>query len=159
MTSETTVVIVGAGLVGSLAALQLAQRGFRVAVYERRPDIRGAAVVSGNRSINLALSVRGISALRLAGIAEEVLARAIPMRGRMVYPLGREPREQLYGTFGEAINSVDRAVLNRLLLDRAEGHGVALHFEHTLEALDAAAGEAVFLHRYAGGGRALPDAV
>jgi len=134
-----TVAIIGGGLVGSLTALMLANRGFQVSVYERRPDIRQSLDIEGHRSINLALSVRGISALRMVGMEEEVMGTVIPMAARMIHP--KDPSEgckaQAYGTFGECINSVDRGLLNRKLLDRAEAFpNVQLYFEQNIESFN-----------------------
>ena len=79
---ETSVAVIGGGLVGSLHAILLAQRGFRVDLYEARPDIRRLQHVRG-RSFNLAVSVRGREALRAVGLEDHVLESAIPMNGRM----------------------------------------------------------------------------
>jgi len=81
------IIIVGAGLCGSLLSIRLAQRGLNVKVYERRSDLRNTHVDAG-RSINLALSARGLRALKQAGIQDEILEECIPMRGRMIHPLG-----------------------------------------------------------------------
>ena len=40
MKNQENILIVGAGLCGSLLALRLAQRGYKVDVYESRPDLR-----------------------------------------------------------------------------------------------------------------------
>lgn len=150
MTAES-VAIVGGGLVGSLVAVLLAQKGYHVKVFERRSDLRLAQQVEGNRSINLALSVRGISALKLAGLDEEVLATTIPMHARMIHPkdTSKEAMPQPYGVYGESINSVDRKLLNKKLLDRAEEiEGVELYFEHPLVSLSPEAGELIVLDKY-----------
>jgi kynurenine 3-monooxygenase len=111
--------IVGAGLAGSLLAILLAKRGFKVSVYERRADPR-VAIVDGGRSINLALAARGIRGLKLAGVLERVMRFAIPMRGRMVHEHYGAAALQLYGVRPEeVIYSVSRAELNRTLLDAA----------------------------------------
>src|SRR5262245_37423755 len=88
--------IVGAGLAGTLMACYLGKAGQRVDLYERRPDPRSQGQVAG-RSINLAISVRGIQALREVGLADEVLQSAIPMRGRMMHSLTGELTFQAYG--------------------------------------------------------------
>lgn len=93
-------VIVGAGLVGSLAAIYFAKRGFQVEVYERRSDMRHEPFVRG-RSINLALSIRGISALEKIGLSEQVLKDGIPMFARMIHVGKNEPSPQPYGLYGE----------------------------------------------------------
>jgi kynurenine 3-monooxygenase len=147
--------------VGSLAAIYLAKRGYHVKVYERRDDLRlerGAA--EGNRSINLALSSRGIKALRAVGMDYEVLSTVIPMAARMIHPLdlSKGTHAQAYGDFGETINSVDRKLLNRKLLDKAESmDSVELFFGHELVAMDPDKGQLTFKERYLRLSRALID--
>ncbi len=124
------ILIIGAGLAGSLLACRLANLGYRVSIFERRPDPRRAGY-AGGRSINLALSVRGIDALARARLAERVLKDAIPMRGRMVHPTHGDLAFQPYSKDQrEAINSVSRAGLNLTLLNAAAEHeSVSLHFD------------------------------
>ncbi len=124
------VLIIGAGLAGSLLACRLAALGYRVSIYERRPDPRRAGH-AGGRSINLALSVRGIDALTRAGLADRVLKDAIPMRGRMVHPVRGELAFQPYSKDQrEAIHSVSRGGLNLALLHAAAEHSnVTLQFD------------------------------
>ena len=130
------ITIIGAGLVGSLLAALLAQRGFAVEMFERRPDPRMHGFLGG-RSINLALAERGLDALRQAGLADTVLAQAVMMRGRMVHPLDGEPNLQRYGLDdSEVIRSVSRGGLNILLLDTAERAGAKLHFDRGLADVD-----------------------
>jgi kynurenine 3-monooxygenase len=130
--------IIGAGLVGSLLATLLAQRGFEVEVFERRPDPRVHGFLGG-RSINLALAERGLNALRKAGLADAVLAQAVMMRGRMVHPLDDAANLQRYGLDdSEVIRSVSRGNLNILLLDAAERVGATLHFDAALADADFA---------------------
>ena len=130
--------IIGAGLVGSLLATLLAQRGFDVEVFERRPDPRVHGFLGG-RSINLALAERGLNALRKAGLADLVLAQAVMMRGRMVHPLHGATNLQRYGVDdSEVIRSVSRGGLNILLLDAAECAGATLHFDAALAHADFA---------------------
>lgn len=145
MTRTSTVLIVGAGLAGSLLALLLARRGHRVVVCERRPDPR-AHGFAGGRSINLALSVRGITALACAGIAERVLAEAIPMRGRMIHAPDGELSFQPYSARpGDAIHSVSRAQLNLALLDAAAAiDTVSFRFEATCVGVDFDVPAAIF---------------
>jgi kynurenine 3-monooxygenase len=132
--------IIGAGLVGSLLATLLAQRGFEVEVFERRPDPRVQGFLGG-RSINLALAERGLNALRQAGLADTVLQHAMMMRGRMVHPLDGEVNLQRYGLDdSEVIRSVSRGGLNILLLDAAEQAGARLHFDAGLVGADFDAG-------------------
>jgi kynurenine 3-monooxygenase len=139
--SGQTVLVSGAGLGGTLMALYLARAGHRVRVYERRDDPRGASGERG-RSINLALSTRGIHALDGVGLAEMVLSESVAMRGRMIHPVAGQLQFQPYGTReDQVIRSVSRMGLNIALLDAAEREpGVSLHFgKRTLDAdLDAA---------------------
>ncbi|HEU4422926.1 MAG TPA: NAD(P)/FAD-dependent oxidoreductase [Pilimelia sp.] len=129
-------VIVGAGLAGSLAAAYLARRGHAVAVYERRPDPRTAAAGEG-RSINLGLSARGMRALDALGLLGDVLKRSVPMRGRVVHHPGGTTAFQPYGVREDQIlHSVLRAELNALLVDAAEAHGARVHFRRRLDRLD-----------------------
>src|SRR6185437_7866183 len=110
--TQPDVTIVGAGLAATLLACALARAGHRVDVYEKRPDPRRREPEHG-RSINLALSVRGIDALREIGLAEEVLKNSILMRGRMIHSPTGELRFQRYGKDdSEALHSVSRAGLN-----------------------------------------------
>ncbi|WP_427889629.1 FAD-dependent oxidoreductase [Kribbella sp. GL6] len=139
------VAIVGAGLTGSLLACYLARRGLTVTLYERRADPRVAEVERG-RSINLAISERGLDALRRIGLVDEVMADALPMKGRMIHPVAGELDFQAYSASGErAINSISRGALNNALLSAASAApGVTVSFEHRLVELDSAAGELVF---------------
>ncbi|WP_433338370.1 FAD-dependent oxidoreductase [Spirillospora sp. CA-294931] len=138
---DTPVAIVGAGLAGCLLATLLGRRGIPVTVYERRPDPRVAGAERG-RSINLAISARGLAALEEVGLKDKALGRALPMHGRMVHPLGAPQNFQPYSADGErAINSISRAELNAALLDAAEAvPGVSLRFSHRLTGVDAVAG-------------------
>jgi kynurenine 3-monooxygenase len=126
------ITLIGGGLVGALLAQQLAGRGFKVDVFEKRPDPRIAGFVGG-RSINLALAERGLHALRQAGLADDVLQRAVMMRGRMVHTRDGRSGLQRYGVDdSEVIWSVSRGALNMLLLDAAEAAGVSFHFGQSL---------------------------
>ncbi|MBG8554403.1 FAD-dependent oxidoreductase [Hymenobacter guriensis] len=128
-TAETSLTILGGGLVGSLLALYMARRGFPVQVLERRPDPRLAGPIEG-RSINLALSDRGWRALEGVGIAEEIRQVGIPMYGRVMHDQQGRLTSQPYGAKDQAIYSVSRAGLNRTLLDLVEQQpGVAVRFE------------------------------
>ncbi|KAH7153025.1 hypothetical protein EDB81DRAFT_790306 [Dactylonectria macrodidyma] len=140
------IVVVGAGPVGSLAALYAAQRGHDVEVYELRPDLRDPGTIPLNftRSINLAISERGINAMRHAGqpgLLEHVMASTIPMRGRMIH--GRRPNGSLfeqsqdYDAKGRAIHAIDRAGLNKRVLDILDDMpNVKLFFSHKLTGAD-----------------------
>ena len=106
------VTIIGAGLAGSLLAIYLAKRGIEVEVYEARGDMRLEEVAAG-RSINLALSDRGIAALREVGMDEYMLAEAVPMYGRMIHAVAGETKLlHVFRARGEYINSVSRSGLN-----------------------------------------------
>ena len=128
--------IVGAGLVGALLATLLAQRGFKVIAFERRPDPRKAGFLGG-RSINLALAERGWHGLRLAGMQQRMQPIAVMMRGRMVHDLAGHTNLQRYGRDdSEVIWSVSRGALNMALLDAAEAAGATIHFDQRLDAVD-----------------------
>nr|WP_199038453.1 NAD(P)/FAD-dependent oxidoreductase [Dyella sp. ASV24] len=130
------ITLIGGGLVGALLAQQLAKRGFAVDVFEKRPDPRVAGF-TGGRSINLALAERGLQALREAGLADDVLQRAVMMRGRMVHTRDGRSGLQRYGVDdSEVIWSVSRGALNMLLLDAAEASGVSFHFGQSLASAD-----------------------
>jgi kynurenine 3-monooxygenase len=129
MNAKKNIVIVGAGLVGSLLGIYLARRGHSVRIYERRGDMRKEKMVAG-RSINLALSDRGIKALTEVGIAEDVMKIAIPMQGRFIHHPDGTTMLQPYGREGQAINSVSRGELNKKLMDLAEQQGIQLYFNH-----------------------------
>src|SRR5215207_3807360 len=132
---DKDVSIIGAGLVGSLLSIYLAKRGYQVSIYERRGDMRKEKVEAG-RSINLALSDRGIKALKEVGIADDVLKIAIPMHGRHIHNPDGSHAFQPYGKEGQFINSVSRRELNCKLMDLAEAQGVKILFNHRLENID-----------------------
>ncbi|KAJ1818349.1 kynurenine 3-monooxygenase, mitochondrial precursor, partial [Coemansia sp. RSA 2598] len=147
---ERTVVIVGGGLVGSLAACYFAKRGWKVDLYEKRPDIRLSenAHLVEHRSINLAISERGFSALRKLDPDLELAVKAlvVPMHGRMIHSRSGEQISQAYDVFGRHINSVGRSALIRLLLDAASDCPRAtLHFCHEFVDADLDAGQVTFL--------------
>jgi kynurenine 3-monooxygenase len=141
MSSDSDVAVVGAGLAGCLLACFLARRGYRVTLYERRGDPRTGPTERG-RSINLALSERGLDALRRVGLAEAVLADAIGMRGRMIHPVDGPLDLQPYSADGQrAINSISRGALNIALLEAATAAGAEVRFGHRLVGLDPATGQ------------------
>ena len=134
-------IIIGAGLAGSLLAIYLARRGFSVDVFEARGDMRKGEVAAG-RSINLALSDRGIAALREVGMDEYMLAEAVPMYGRMIHSENGETKLLSYsGRKGEFINSVSRSGLNIALINEAEKYdGVRFHFNEACVDFDCNSG-------------------
>jgi kynurenine 3-monooxygenase len=139
-----SITLVGAGLTGPLLAISLVQRGFRVQIYERRPDMRRVQASAG-RSINLAVSTRGIHALREAGLWDEMLRIIVPMKGRMMHSPAGELAFQPYGKDDtEVINSISRAELNMALMNAAEAHRVKIHFSERCIGFDSAAGSARF---------------
>ena len=139
------VLIVGAGLAGSLLACSMARLGFRVTVAERRADPRRAGVLGG-RSINLALSCRGITALRREGLDGQVLADAIAMRGRMLHdPSGTLTFQPYSANTADAINSVSRSKLNLAMLDAAAAfQNVRFRFDLRCVDVDSDAAAAEF---------------
>jgi kynurenine 3-monooxygenase len=145
-------VIIGAGLAGSLLAIYLAKRGIAVDVYESRGDMRREKVAAG-RSINLALSDRGIAALREVGMDEYMLAEAVPMYGRLIHAVTGETKLLPYsGRKGEYINSISRGGLNIALINEAEKYaGVRFFFNERCVDLDVKTGEAVMA-----GGKRVP---
>jgi kynurenine 3-monooxygenase len=135
------ILLVGAGLAGSLLSVYLAKRGFRVDVRERRPDMRRETISAG-RSINLALSTRGIHALSEVGLRDDIMQLAIPMRGRMMHAVDGELTFQPYGKDdSEVIYSVSRGELNMRMMDLAERHeGVTMTFHQRCDGMDLARG-------------------
>ncbi len=133
----TKFTLIGSGLAGGLLAAYFGRRGYEVDLYERRSDPRAGNFVGG-RSINLALSTRGIHALEQLGIADEVLRHAIPMRGRMIHdksgalhfsPYDRDPNKH--------INSIGRAALNSTVIEAAQRYpNVRVHFNHRCTDVD-----------------------
>ena len=135
-----TITLIGAGLNGPLLALGLVRRGFQVEIYERRPDMRRVRASAG-RSINLALSTRGIHALTQAGLWDEMRKIVIPMKGRMMHSVTSQLTFQLYGkNEAEVINSISRAELNISLITAAEREGVRMHFQQRCNGIDLKTG-------------------
>ncbi len=129
------VIITGAGLVGSLLSIFLAKRGCQVTVYEKRGDLRSGNMGDG-RSINLALSDRGLNALEKVDLRDKVLEQVIPMHGRMIHDLHGSQQLQPYGNEGQAIHSISRENLNILLVNEAEKKGVEFTFEYRADGAD-----------------------
>lgn len=135
MNKKQHIAIVGAGLVGSLLSIYLAKHGFKVSVFERRPDMRKQTVDAG-RSINLALSNRGLRALDEVGLTDEIKKAAIPMHGRVMHDREGKLTFQPYGKEGQFINSISRSNLNMVLMDKAESFGVEFNFEQRILSVD-----------------------
>ena len=137
MPKQESVLIIGAGLCGSLLALRLGQRGFNVRVVEMRPDLRTVDISAG-RSINLAFSNRGLKAIKLVGLESEVASLCIPMQGRMIHDKeGNTFLSNYSGRENESINSISRELLTALLLDEAEAlDNVTISFEKRCTKVD-----------------------
>jgi len=129
------IAIAGAGLVGSLLSIYLAKRGYDVTLFERRGDMRKKGY-EGGRSINLALSNRGLKALEEVGLAEEIKKVAIPMHGRVMHNRQGQLTFQPYGKEGQYINSVSRSALNVVLMNEAERQGVKIFFDQRITKVD-----------------------
>ncbi len=142
---QQNIVIIGAGLCGSLLALRLGQRGYNVTVYEMRPDLRTVDISAG-RSINLAFSDRGNKAMQLVGLDNQVKALCIPMHGRMIHDAkGNTFQSNYSGRDHEYINSISRGDLNALLLDEAEKHeNVTIQFNKKCTSVDFKTTTAIF---------------
>lgn len=133
---KNKVTIAGAGLAGSYLACLLIKDGYEVEIFERRSDMRkqGAA---GGRSINLAISKRGLDALDAIGVKGQLSSKLIPMQGRQIHHKSGEESFQIYGAMqGEGINSVSRSGLNSLLMDQAESLGVKIYFDSPVGHVD-----------------------
>ena len=131
------ILISGAGLAGSLMAIYFAKRGWRVDIFESRSDMRKMEMVAG-RSINLALSHRGIMALKEVGVTDEILKEAVKMPGRMLHDKAGNLKFAPYGKDEtEYINSISRGELNKMLMSAAERYeDVKIHFNQTVLEVD-----------------------
>lgn len=139
------IIIIGAGLCGTLLAVRMAQRGYEVALYEKRGDMRLDHVDAG-RSINLALSARGLMALDRVGMKEAMQKYCIPMHGRMIHPAGGNSFHSRYsGRDEDFINSISRGGLNVALLNKAEEYdNLTIHFNQGCEGVDLKTATATF---------------
>ena len=142
---SSKIVIVGAGLVGSLLATLLAKKGFKVDVFEKRSDPRTVGKSEG-RSINLALSHRGIRALQEAGIFGSLESGLIAMNGRKMHDIEGNLTFQPYGKEGQFINSISREILKTTLINKAEERGVRFHFDYECQEIDTVKNEVLFKH-------------
>lgn len=153
-------IIIGAGLAGSLLAAALGREGWRVSVFERRSDPRRKGYIGG-RSINLAVSARGIAGLAFAGLDKEILgSEAIAMPGRMIHAVDGKLTFQPYSKNpSDAINSFSRGGLNLALINAAAREpGVSFFFDHPCLDIDFAA-PAAFLQTPTGGLRVGADLI
>jgi kynurenine 3-monooxygenase len=137
--------VVGSGLVGSLMAIYLAQKGYSVELYEGRSDMRKADA-SGGRSINLVITSRGLKAVRAVGLEDKIMSITIPMKGRMLHDLEGQTTFVPYGqNENEVINSISRGDLNNLLMDAVEEYpNVNLHFNKKCKHYDVESGLLTF---------------
>ena len=151
------ITLVGAGLAGSLLAIFLARGGFQVDIYERRPDMRQVDMSAG-RSINLAMSTRGIYALQQVGLYEAVQRLVIPMRGRMIHTLDGALHFQPYGQdASEVLQAISRADLNKILLQAAEAYtGVRIFFHEHCQSIQVKTGTLLLHHATTGAERSVP---
>ena len=145
MKQKDNILIIGAGLCGSLLALRLGQRGYNVRVIEMRPDLRKVDISAG-RSINLAFSDRGIKAMRMVGIQDKVEPLCIPMNGRMIHDKdGNTFLSNYSGRSHEYINSISRGELTALLMDEAEAlENVKIEFNKKSKKVDFVNNTATF---------------
>ncbi len=153
---KKTFTVAGGGPVGSLLAILLARHGYRVGLYEGRPDSRVTSIYQG-RSINIALSDRGWNSLQEIGVSSDAKSNAIPMYHRAVHGVDGELSTLPYGQDGDAIWSVSRGGINEQLLDIADSEAnIKTHFEHRLINVDFEAANAVF--QVGGGGETKVEA-
>lgn len=147
MSKTDKIIIVGAGLCGTLLAVRLAERGYQVQLHEKRADMRLEEVDAG-RSINLALSARGIRALSLVNIENRILEQCIPMHGRFIHKSRTNAWFSPYsGRKEDYINSMSREGLNIELLNRAESlPNLDLYFNSKCTFVDIKSGTATFEH-------------
>jgi len=139
------VAVVGAGLCGTLLAIRLSQLGYEPVLFEKRPDMRSTAISAG-RSINLALSNRGLKALDLVGLADKARSITLPMKGRLLHDLQGNLRMSPYsGRPDDYINSISRGDLNAILYDSAEEHKIPIHFEMNCVSSEPDTGELNFV--------------
>lgn len=146
MKEKEHILIIGAGLCGSMLALRMAQRGYKITLMERRPDLRDVHQDAG-RSINLALSDRGLKGIRLVGLEEEVRKLCIPMNGRMLHDKeGNTLFSPYSGRKDEYINSISRTDLNIMLLNAADQYDtLQIYFNQSCTYVDLANATATFV--------------
>ena len=133
---NTSITILGAGLIGSLMAIYLKRKGLDVHIYDKRPDKRKSRYSEEGRSINMALSHRGWKSLEQVGLKEKVLPLVIPMYGRRIHDEQGNTTFIPYGKSNQAIYSISRGKFNQLLTEEAERLGAEIHFEHRCQEVD-----------------------
>ena len=121
------IVIAGGGLAGAFMAALLAKSGYECLVVEKRSDPR-KITQEGNRSINLAISVRGLTSLERVASLESWSPLLIPMYGRSLHQPDGNLTFQPYaltreGEARRSIGSISRVDLNKRLIDEAESYG------------------------------------
>ena len=140
------ITLVGGGLAGSLMSIYLAKKGYDVHLYERRGDMR-LGQYQGGRSINLALSTRGINALSKVGLVNDILNISIPMKGRMMHSVAGELAYQAYGREDQMIYSVSRGQLNIKLLQLADQYpNIHMYFDHKCTNANLETNETTFVN-------------
>ena len=143
--NQKTITVAGGGPVGTLLAISLARHGYKVGLFEGRPDSRQTSIYQG-KSINIALSDRGWTSLEKVGISADIKADAIPMYHRAIHGVDGEISKLPYGNEGDAIWSVSRGGINERLLDIADAEpNITTHFEQRLVNVDFNTASAVFL--------------
>ncbi|KAL7412761.1 hypothetical protein BDY24DRAFT_415724 [Mrakia frigida] len=139
--SRKKAIVIGAGPVGCLTALSLANNGWEVEIWEGRPDPsseKGKA--EPTRSVNLAISSRGIAALASVepDLVKDFIDLSLPMKGRMIWDFSNKQNSQLYDPIhGSCINSISRPLLSSTILDRAASHPlISVRFERKVGKVD-----------------------
>lgn len=130
LTKNKDIAIAGAGLVGTLLGIYLKKKNYNVTVFDRSEDIR--KIKFSGRSINLAMSTRGWHALDQVGIGDAIRKIAIAMDKRAIHLKDGSLSFQPYGINGEAIYSISRGGLNRMMIDLAEKAGVQFEFNQKI---------------------------
>lgn len=138
--------IVGGGLVGSLLAVRLRQAGYKVKIFEKRPDVR-KKIQDGGRSINLILTSRGMHSLKEAGLMEDAQKLSVPVFGRMIHSKTGDQVYQPYGQNQECNLSISRLELNKFLLEAAEKSGAEIFFSHDVTGVDLEKKQMTFSHQ------------
>ena len=136
--------ILGGGLIGSLWAIYLRKLGYPVQVFDKRPDTSQAKEIEGGRSINMALSFRGLKSLEKVGLKDKILPLAIPMYGREVHDEQGNTQFMPYGQANQAIYSISRGKFNLLLSEEASRLGATFHFRHKFKSIDFASSQLTF---------------